>query len=179
VAEANLGRTRALTAQGLSWCGTANPHCPLEDGTLTRREAEQMLFDNVLPRPTHPSVLRYLVNSENYYTALGPTTPVSFAAVGHGVLLGRMDPYRLPLVNMHLRDALLGDVAPYPRPVGERNWMTVDSKVRQQFWPGANWHEGYYDGGPLPALDPTSEAEALTMKNWAAALPADPLSLWR
>jgi hypothetical protein len=49
---------------------------------------------------------------------------------------------------------MVGTAKVTPRPVGEREWMTVDSFCRQHIW-GA-WTHGYYIKGrtDLPGADP-------------------------
>ncbi|MDQ1438931.1 MAG: serine protease [Acidimicrobiaceae bacterium] len=172
VARATWARRRAQTAQGPNWCGAANPTCPLDDGVLSRKEVEQTLFENVLPWPVRvPTILNGPLNSPGGGPAGAPiaTTPYGYYYVGHGVVGGLQDPSRLPLVNLHLWQALQGDVAPYPRPAAEHNWMTVDSKCRQHLWPG-QWADGYYHGQALQ-LDPVADALAIAWNDWCQQVP--------
>jgi hypothetical protein len=153
-------------------CGAAYPECPLGDGKLTRAEAEATVFGNVLPETPHAPQSRpetFVVNSDPHMPgATVATTPFAYAYVGHGVLYGRADPTRFELVRRRLRDSLRGDVAPYPRPAGERNWMIVDSKCRQHIW--GEWGGGYFTG-TAPDLHPVADALALAWDQWCTAVP--------
>lgn len=64
--------------------------------------------------------------------------------------------------------AARGDVAPYDRPAGERNWFTIDSKCRQRFW--GTWSGGYYTGDE-PVLDRQADPLASTFDAWCSQLP--------
>jgi hypothetical protein len=73
-----------------------------------------------------------------------PSTVAAAAYVGHGVVVGALDPARFDLEQLRFLDALRGRSAPPVRPAGEKEWMTADSKIRQALW--GSWSEGYYTG---------------------------------
>ncbi|HEV7886651.1 MAG TPA: S8/S53 family peptidase [Acidimicrobiales bacterium] len=138
------GHSGGVVASGQAVaCGPANADCPLGDGVLTRAEVQKTVFENVLP--SHPGVAADTV---------WPSTQFNYYYQGHGVIGGRMNQQRYLVEQQRFADALVGSVASFPRPAGERNWMTVDSKCRQGLW-GA-WTGGYFDG-TRPALDPVAD----------------------
>lgn len=60
-----------------------------------------------------------------------------------------------------------GEVAPLPRPKGERNWFTADSKCRQRLW--GTWESGYCVGEE-PDLDPIDDPLATIFDAWCSPL---------
>jgi hypothetical protein len=167
------GHSLGTVAEGVYQCGTTNATCPLVDGRLTRKEVEDVVFQNVLPSPMRvPTVRGFQVNDVQARNPALPTTPYGYAYLGHGIVFGKADPSRLALVNEHFRQVLTGDLPPaYPRPAGEELWMKVDSKCRQHLWPASEpWLEGYYTG-TLPALDALAEPLATAWDAWCSAAP--------
>ena len=146
-----LGDLTGGNADGVVASGRAVPcgaavaagSCPLGDGVLTRAEAQDVVFHNVLP--SRPGVAADTV---------WPTTEHAYYYQGHGVVAGRMNPLRYVVEQQRFADALVGAVAPFPRPAGEHNWMVVDSKCRQTLW--GSWTGGYYTG-TVPALSDTGD----------------------
>ncbi len=135
-------------------CGAANPDCPLGDGILTRKELHDTIYHNVYPTPQRIS------------TGTFPTTEYAYYYQGHGTLVGHMDGEAVYQAEVdRLVDALHGAVAPYERPKGEKNWMTVDSRCRQLMW--GTWDGGYWTGGQ-PELDPVEDPVATFVDSWCS-----------
>jgi hypothetical protein len=189
-----LGDTTQRHAGGVLAVGAPRPcdagvaDCPLADGTLTRAEAQAVVYDNVLPSPTRPwtsmvpSVavpnLPNVSGSGVAPTALNPSigglfmnpSVFSYTAQGHGIVYGRKDPGRHVAEQRRFRNALIGTVEPYQRPPGEQTWMIVDSKCRQRLW-GA-WPPGAYTGIE-PVFDPTTDQPAMAVDAWCSSMEQD------
>jgi hypothetical protein len=85
-----------------------------------------------------------------------PTAEAEYADVGHGTYGARAlrsDRSWLDEIE-RIVGPLAGRAPALDRPVGEYDWMVVDSYCRQRLW-GA-WDGGYYMAGrtPLPGPDP-------------------------
>lgn len=155
-----------LGADGTFHCGDAAPDCPLRDGKVTRAEVQSTLFGHVHPEPPRiPPTAEGTVNQgSDWPTGTLPTGPAPYVLNGHGVVYGQADPTRLALVNRRFEAALLGNAAPFRRPLGEDRWMKADSMNRQHLW--GSWDGGYYRAGEELELDPVADAAAVSLHNW-------------
>lgn len=152
-------------------CGAAWSACPLADGVLTRIELEDTVYGNVLPSPQNLTGAVFNPPFGFIPNANVPTTQFAYYYQGHGTLTGRLrgdGEYEQEWRRMS--DALAGDVAPFARPEGEREWFVVDSKCRQRFWGG--WTGGDYVGGDV-ALDVSRDPVAAAFDAWCSALPEE------
>lgn len=138
-------------------CGSANPSCALADGVLTRAEAQQAVFHNVLPSKVG-------VTADTVW----PSTEHAYYYQGHGVIGGRMNGRRYVVEQQRFAAYLTGAVAAFARPAHEQTWMTVDSKCRQVIW--GSWSGGYYTG-TTPALDPAQDPIASAFNEWCSRSP--------
>jgi hypothetical protein len=129
-------------------CGSARPDCELGDGVLTAAELRARLFGSALPTSQG-------INPAASADTPAKTAETELASEGHGTYFGKLKgapAYETEFAK--ITGPMLGTATPPARPVGERDWMTVDSYCRQEIW-GA-WGGGYYVAGktPLPAADP-------------------------
>ena len=130
-------------------CGDKNKKCELGDGLLTAAELRARFFQGAIHTDAGMTA----------GTVGAGTTPVvgedEFINEGHGTYLGLLDGRRVWLEEIaRVVDPMLGVTKPLERPVGEREWMIVDSFCRQHLW-GA-WKGGYFIEGKtdLPGLSP-------------------------
>lgn len=172
VGDKHPGHHKGIVASGQSIrCGPATKDCPLDDGTLTRRELQAVVFGNVLPSVPRPMATQ--PGDVRQWQYLAATTPSVFphTGQGHGIVYGRWDKGRFVAEQRRMLDALRGAVVPYRRPPGEATWMTVDSKCRQRLW-GA-WDEGYYTAGEHIAFEPARDAPSLALDTWCSQMEQD------
>jgi hypothetical protein len=172
------GRLEGILAEGEPRpCDAALLACPLEDGVLTRAEAQALVFGNVLPSSVRPptGVRNTQLNLvyDEYLTT--PSSAFTYTNQGHGIVRGHSEPGRFPAEQRRFLDALRGAVGPLPRPPGEANWMFADSKCRQKLWGG--WSGGYYtDGAPDPTWDPATDQLAMAWNAACTPLPMGTLA---
>lgn len=155
------GNAGSIVASGTPVaCGSAYPDCALGDGILTRDELEDLVYHNVLPSDQR-------IVAGTYW----PTTDKAYYYQGHGFLAGLIDGQEQYDAEWRRMVAVaVGDEAPYTRPAGEAEWMTVDSKCRQKLW-GA-WDGGYYHGVD-PVLDNEQDTIATAFNTWCDEVQQD------
>ena len=156
--DTSEGHSGGVVASGTAVsCGPANADCPLGDGVLTRAEAQRTVFHNVLPSKVGVAT-----------DTVWPSTTYNYYYQGHGVVGGRMNDRRYEVEQARFRQYLSGDVSAFTRPPGESNWMTIDSKCRQEIW--GSWGGGYYTG-TTPSLDPVQDPIATAFDGWCSRSP--------
>lgn len=166
-------------------CALPATSCPLDDGVLRRSEVQQLVFDNVLPStpdatpdftevnaPLVPPTQEPNAAHDLRYTLATLPTDFTVATQGHGIVYGRHDGRRFVAEQRRFGDALIGAVAPYGRPPGERAWLTGDSQCRQRMW--GTWGEGYYTAQAPSVVHPLDAIGAAT----GAACAAMPAGIW-
>lgn len=134
-------------------CGAAHAACELGDGQLTGAELRTRLFEGAV-RTTAP--LKVGTSVVGLYQSTVPAPEeYKLAAQGHGTYFGKLNG-EAPLAAEVARvtGPMGGTAAPIARPVGERDWIIVDSYCRQQIW--GEWQGGAWKpGSALPAPAPT------------------------
>ncbi|MEA2646187.1 MAG: serine protease [Chloroflexota bacterium] len=133
-------------------CGAAIADCAMGDGQLTALELRYALYHGATPTKGY---------FEDGVTGI-ISVPVAiadsrFATEGHGTYRGLLDGPDLfqATFEQRLYGVLFGRQPPPDRPVGEVDWMRVDSWCRQHIW--GEWGGGYYTDAtntPLPSSDP-------------------------
>lgn len=164
--------------------------CPLDDGVLTRDELQAVVFDNVLPstadltttylEPDLPllpggNTVETPSGNDVVYAALAPPADFKPAAIGHGIVYGRLGKARYVAEQRRFDDALRGAAEPYPRPPGERSWLTADSKCRQRLW--GTWDGGYFKPSAEPPSFGPDDAVGAAWDAMCSTLPQDALTL--
>jgi hypothetical protein len=139
----------SVIAKGAPYrCGSARPKCELRDGRLTAMELRRRLLHGAIHTPA--GMTSYAGGE------LPPIGEDEFLNEGHGTFFARES----GKVKSWLKEfdriiaPMEGRAGTLERPVGERDWMIVDSWCRQNLW-GA-WSSGYYkfDKTTLPPPDP-------------------------
>jgi hypothetical protein len=132
-------------------CGRVRAKCELGDGILTAAELRHRLFFGA----------EHSAAGSSGPAGAGELPPVGeeeFLNEGHGTYFGRETGRWKDYLAEFARifDPMMGTAKELKRPVGEREWMIVDSFCRQHLW-GA-WKGGYYIDGKtdLPGVDPAA-----------------------
>lgn len=164
VGDTTPGHQDGILAQGTPRpCEGALEKCPLDNGVLTRAEAQAVLFGNVLPSSVRPGSgsSGTAFNGVLQKNASSPPVAPSMSQ-GHGIVRGRWDQGRFEAESRRFLDAVRGAVVPFRRPPGEHNWMVADSRCRQSL--RGPWTGGYYkQGDPPPTFDPTVDHLAIAL----------------
>ena len=137
-------------------CGAKRRECELADGKLTATELRTRLFHGALH--TEPGI-----SGPGGVGQLPAVGEEEFLNEGHGSYFGR-ETGRLNDYDKEFQrivGPLFGTGKALERPVGETEWMIVDSFCRQHLW-GA-WKGGYYIEGKteLPESTPTAPLRTL------------------
>lgn len=187
VGDRGVGQRRGEVARGPGRpCFRSTFPCPLDDGVLRRDELQAVVFDNVLPS-TADLTTEYLEpdlpllpggkpaetpsGNDVLYAAFTPPAAFKPAALGHGIVYGRLDQARFVAEQRRLDDALRGAVEPYRRPPGERAWLTADSKCRQRIW--GTWDGGYFKSSADPPSFGPDDTVGAAWNALCDALPQD------
>lgn len=172
-------------------CGKARRACELGDGTLTRAELQDRLFQGAKPtsggfagRRTIPGSVLGLVpvpapvgGAPVPFVTLPAVADTRLASEGYGTYRGKLDGPKAWKAEFDSRlwDVLRG-VRPAPeRPAGETDWFRVDSECRQHIW--GEWEQGAYlddTRTPLPAPDPVAWPTRTVIQTACPALVAPP-----
>lgn len=144
--ESRIQEDGVIAVGSPTLCLEGEVSCMLEDGRLTSRELRDALFGAAVPTTGVAAT-----------TALPPvdfsTEEERLMSQGYGIFTGRYHGEGTLVAEVERIVAIIQGKGSEVRPVGERDWMIVDSYCRQQRW--GHWSDGAYEEGTrLPQPSP-------------------------